>query len=57
MGEGGSHEATKRAKLIILFVSLLSKCYVKITKFDPRGGSRGPYLGEVPHYEKKKKNK
>ena len=54
MGEGGRHEVTKRTKLIILFVSLLSKCYVKITKFVPRGWSKGPCPGELPRYEKKK---
>ena len=53
MEEGGRHEVTKKTKLIILFLSLLSKCYVKINKFVPRGGSKGPYLGEVPHYKKR----
>ena len=54
MGEGERYEVTKKkTKLIILFLSLLSKCYVKINKFVPRGGSKGPYLGEVPHYKKR----
>ena len=55
MGEGERYEVTKKiTKLIILFVSLLSKCYVKITKFVPRVGSKGPCLGAVPRYEKKR---